>query len=98
MLRLIVSPASLELHFKFKLSYDRKSVSQSVLVSGHQLGPVTNFSFPGLASAVALESMTRRTREHILLPHIGLDLLFIASEDSQRYSGGILTNLHTRFK
>jgi hypothetical protein len=30
---------------KSKLSYDRQSVGQSVLVSGTHLGPATNFSF-----------------------------------------------------
>jgi hypothetical protein len=30
---------------KFKLSYDRRSVGQSVLVSSHHLGPGTNFPF-----------------------------------------------------
>jgi hypothetical protein len=34
--------------FKFKLSYDRRSVAQSALVSGHHLGPVTNFSFSSM--------------------------------------------------
>jgi hypothetical protein len=29
----------------FKLSYDRRSVSWSVLVSGHHMTPTTNFSF-----------------------------------------------------
>jgi hypothetical protein len=33
------------LKLKLKLIYDRQSVSQSVLVSGAHLGPVTNFSF-----------------------------------------------------
>jgi hypothetical protein len=32
-------------HDESKLSYDRLSVSQSVLVSGHHLGLMTNFSF-----------------------------------------------------
>jgi hypothetical protein len=31
--------------FKLKLNYDRQSVGQSVLVSGTNLGPATNFSF-----------------------------------------------------
>jgi hypothetical protein len=30
---------------KLKLIYDRQSVGQSVLVSGANLGPLTNFSF-----------------------------------------------------
>jgi hypothetical protein len=34
-----------QLKLKLKLIYDRQSVSQSVLVSGAHLGPVTNFSF-----------------------------------------------------
>jgi hypothetical protein len=30
--------------FKFKLSYDGRSVGRSVLVSGYHLGPATNYS------------------------------------------------------
>jgi hypothetical protein len=33
------------LKLKLKLIYDRQSVGQFVLVSGADLGPVTNFSF-----------------------------------------------------
>jgi hypothetical protein len=33
---------------KSKLSYGRRSVGQSVLVSGHHVGPTTNFSFPSM--------------------------------------------------
>jgi hypothetical protein len=40
MLRLTVRQSS---KFKFKLIYDRQSVSQSVLVPGTHLRPVTNF-------------------------------------------------------
>jgi hypothetical protein len=33
---------------KSKLSYDRRSVGQSILVSGHQLGPATDLSFSSM--------------------------------------------------
>jgi hypothetical protein len=33
---------------KAKLSYDRRSVGQSILVSGHHLGPPTKFSFTSM--------------------------------------------------
>jgi hypothetical protein len=35
----------LDMKLKLKLIYDRQSVGQSILVSGANLGPVTNFSF-----------------------------------------------------
>jgi hypothetical protein len=39
--RILLSP----LKWQLQLIYDRQSVSQSVLVSGAHLGPMTNFSF-----------------------------------------------------
>jgi hypothetical protein len=48
----------------------------------------------GLASAVTLRSNSRGTSEHILLSYLRLCSPFVASYDSQGYSGGILTSLH----
>jgi hypothetical protein len=47
-----------------------------------------------LASAVILGSESRGTRDHILLSQIRASL-FVASYDSQGYSGGIRPSLHT---
>jgi hypothetical protein len=53
----------------------------------------------GFASAVTLGSKSRRTRDHILLSHFRLVFLFVASYDSQGYSGGgILTSERIMFK
>jgi hypothetical protein len=112
---------------KLKLSYDRRSVGQSILVSGHHLVPATNSSFTlmenlfrhlklsscevpsltrgeicslsvhlllGLANAVTIRSKSRRTRDHILLCHLRLGSLFVASYNSRGYGGGILSHLH----
>jgi hypothetical protein len=40
-------------------------------------------------------SESRRTHNHILLSHLRLGSLLVASYDSQGYGGGILTRLHT---
>jgi hypothetical protein len=40
----------------------------------------------GLASAVTLACKSRRTRDHILLFHLRLGSLFVASHDLQGYS------------
>jgi hypothetical protein len=37
-----------DLETKSKLSYDRRSVSQSILVSAHNLEPATNYSFSSM--------------------------------------------------
>jgi hypothetical protein len=47
-----------------------------------------------LASAVTLGSKSSRTWDHILLFHLRLGSLSVASYDSQSYSGVILTSLH----
>jgi hypothetical protein len=51
----------------------------------------------GLHSAVHIThwSESQMTHNHILLSHLSLNSLFVASYDSQGYSGGILTRLHT---
>jgi hypothetical protein len=48
-----------------------------------------------LASAVTLGSKSSRTWDHILLVHLRLGSLSVASYDSQGYGAGILTRLHT---
>jgi hypothetical protein len=50
MSQLLTAASDLQLTFKLKseLSYDRWSVGQSVLVSGHHLGPAPNFSFTSM--------------------------------------------------
>jgi hypothetical protein len=42
---LLLNTLSIMISSQIKLYYDRRSVGQSVLVSGTHLGPVTNFSF-----------------------------------------------------
>jgi hypothetical protein len=57
-------------------------------------GLVYNISVPlllGLASAVTRRSKSRRTYDHVLLSHLRLGSLSVASYDSQGYGGGILT-------
>jgi hypothetical protein len=48
-----------------------------------------------LAVDITHWSKSRRTRNHILLAHLILGSLSVASYDSQGYGGGILTCLHT---
>jgi hypothetical protein len=43
---------------------------------------------------VMLRSKSQRTRDHVSPSHLRLCSLFVASYDSQGYSGGILTRLH----
>jgi hypothetical protein len=60
-------------------------------------GRVCNLSIQlllGLASAVTLGSKPLRTRDHILLSHLRLSSLSVASYYSQGYGGGIPTHLH----
>jgi hypothetical protein len=66
----------LKLKLKLKLIYDRKSVGQSVLVSGTHLGPATNFIYfvahsltRGRVCNFTLGSKSRRTHGHSLLSH-----------------------------
>jgi hypothetical protein len=40
-------------------------------------------------------SESRRTHNHVLLSHLRLGSIFVPSYDSQAYSEGILTHLHT---
>jgi hypothetical protein len=47
----------------------------------------------GLTSAVILGSKSCRTHDHILLSYLRLGFSFVASYDSQGYSGSILTHL-----
>jgi hypothetical protein len=47
-----------------------------------------------LSRAVTIGSMSRRTRDHILLSHLRLNPPSVASYDSQDYGGGILSRLH----
>jgi hypothetical protein len=49
----------------------------------------------GLGSAITLRSKSHRTRDRILLFHLRLSSLFVASYDSQDYGGGMLSRLHT---
>jgi hypothetical protein len=49
----------------------------------------------GLASAVSLGSKSSRTRHRILLFHLRMGPLSVASYESQGYDGGTLTGLHT---
>jgi hypothetical protein len=61
------------------LSYDRRSVGQSILVSGHHLGPATNFSFTSMViifihlwfSSYGEPSLTRGRIRNLLVqvPH-----------------------------
>jgi hypothetical protein len=108
-----------------KLSYERRSVGQSVLSLGHRSEPAISFSVGdifrhlrvscceapsltrkrvcnlfiqvllGLASAFSLRFKSRRTRDRIVLSHLRLDSLSVASNDSQGYGGGILSRLQT---
>jgi hypothetical protein len=50
----------------------------------------------GFTSAVTLGSKSGRTEDHIILFHLRLGSLSVASYDSQDYGGGILTSLHIR--
>jgi hypothetical protein len=50
------------------------------------------------ASSVTIGSKSRRNLGHILLSPLRLGSFFVASYDSQGYSGSILTLLHTGFK
>jgi hypothetical protein len=50
----------------------------------------------GLVSAFALGSKSRRTSDYILLSHLRLGSLSVASNDSQACRGSILTCLHRR--
>jgi hypothetical protein len=45
----------------------------------------------GLTNAVTVGSKSHSTKDRILLSHLGLDSLFVASYNSQGYGGGILT-------
>jgi hypothetical protein len=47
-----------------------------------------------LASAVTLRRKSRRTQDHLLLPHMTLGSLSVASYDSHGYNEGILARLH----
>jgi hypothetical protein len=119
-------------HCTNKLPFERRSVSQSVLVSGHHMGPATNISFSpqilysniwsflgmghpfwwedgsviysckvllGLVSTITLGSKLRRTWDYILLSHLRLGSLFVASCDSHTHGGGILTLItHNRYQ
>jgi hypothetical protein len=56
--------------------------------------PVCNVSLQlllALASAVTLGSKYHRTRHHILLCHLKLGSLSVASYGSQGYGGGVIT-------
>jgi hypothetical protein len=47
-----------------------------------------------IATVVTLRFNSRRTRNYVLLFHLRLDSLFVASYDSQGYGGGIVSRLH----
>jgi hypothetical protein len=62
-------------------------------------GRVCNLSvqlLQGLAIAVTARSKYRRTRDHILLFHLRLGSLSVASYNSQGCNGGILSSPHMR--
>jgi hypothetical protein len=61
-------------------------------------GQVCNFAIQlllGLATSVTLRSKSHRTRDCILLPHLGPGSLSVAPYDSKSYGGIILTLLYT---
>jgi hypothetical protein len=60
-------------------------------------GRVCNLSVQlllGIARIVTLRSKYHRSCDHILLSHLRLGSLFVASYDSQGCGGGILTHIH----
>jgi hypothetical protein len=86
----VVQSYTRPLDLKPQLPYDRRSVGQSVLVSGHGKHFQTFVIF-----SRGVHSLTRGLVTVSLLPHLRLGSLSVASYDSQGYGGGILSRLHT---
>jgi hypothetical protein len=64
-------------------------------------GRVCNLLLPvllGLASAVTLGSKSHRTRDHMLLSHLSLGSLSVASYYSYGHGGGIISCLHAEVR
>jgi hypothetical protein len=90
---------------KTKLSHDRRSVGQSILVSNHHPKPATNFSFTSMenifrhlrvSSCVAPSLMSGRVCNlSVQLSHLRLSSISVTSYYSQGYSGDILTRPYT---